>query len=175
MEEQIMKVRTNVRAGGVMLMLLVSAIGLQGFASPAMARPRVVHAAGSFSLAFDLDTIELVPQGQQCLFYVNEVITYTGTLEGTSETVGPVQVRLFATCEEATSPDAVGIPSTFSAVEHFVGTDGKEATFRDVGRTDAAGNYEGIMAVHGDLNGILHVTGSGGPDGRYEGQLVLKD
>ena len=135
----------------------------------------------SFSLEFVLDSIELVPRGQQCLFYANEVITYTGTLEGTSVTVGPVQVRLFATCEEAEAAAAEGVvvPSTFRAVEHFVGTgamDGMEATFRDFGRTDAAGNFEGITVVHGDLNGVLHVTSgaSEGPNGRYEGLLVLK-
>ena len=171
-----MKVRTDVRAGWVMLTLLVSAIALQGVASPAVASSRVVHAAGSF-IEFDLDSIELVPRGQQCPLYANETITYTGTLEGTSETVARSRFGSSPPVRRPTPRESVGITSTFRAVEHFVGTDGTEATFRDFGRTDAAGNFEGIMVVHGDLNGILHVTAPAGaePGGNYEGLLVVND
>ena len=169
-----MNVRTKVETAGVMLMSLASALSFQGLASPVMASSRPVHATGSFELDFDLETIELVEQGQQCLFHVEETITYTGTLKGTSTTVGPVQVRLFATCEEAVAANGAPIPSNFSAVEHFVGIDHREATFRTVGRTDAAGNFEGTIALHGDLNGRLDVVASG-TTGTYDGFVVVTD
>ena len=105
------------------------------------------------------------------------MITYTGTLEGTSDTVGPVQIRFFATCEEVFATEGVGIRSNFSDIEHFVGTggiaEGKEATFRTVGRTDAAGNFEGTIALHGDLNGRLRTVASGA-NGTYEGMVVVE-
>jgi hypothetical protein len=161
-----------------LVVLLVSVIGLQGFASPVMASSPVIPATGSLFVEGDPATFEFVQQGQQCLIQFEEVITYTGTLEGTSDTLGPVEIRFFATCEEVFATEGVGIPSNFSAVEHFVGTggiaEGKEATFRTVGRTDAEGNFEGTIALRGDLHGRLKLATSG-PSGTYEGVVVVRD
>jgi hypothetical protein len=47
---------------------------------------------------------------------------------------------------------------------------------RSAGRTDAAGNYEGVTVVQGDVNGVPHVTSSPAsfPTATYEGVLVVQ-
>ncbi len=168
--------RTHMKVGGLMPILVVSALTPQMFASPAIASSRTIHASGSFSFTIDFDSIELVQQGQQCLFYASEVTTYTGTLAGTSVTEGRVEVKLFATCEEAVNAGpGGGIRSNFRAVESFESDDGRKATFRDVGGTDTEGHYEGIVAIHGDLNGVVNVVGGAGPTGTYDGFVVVND
>lgn len=174
-----MNQRTNVRAGGVMLMLLLSVVGVQGLAAPAEASSRVVHATGTSTLV-DVSFVEVVPRGQQCLLYVDQVTTLEGTLEGTSTTVSPAVIRYFATCEDVFATGGAGIVSTYRSVAHFVGVDGEEATLRAVGRTDAAGDYQGIITVHGDLNGVLHETASAPLPGSpfvstWEGILIVGD
>jgi hypothetical protein len=170
-----MNTRAKLRAVAAMVVSLVSVVGLQG-ATPAMAAPRVVHATGMETIT-GIDFVDIVSRGQQCLLRVNQTVMYEGTLEGTAETVRPSELRYFATCDELMATGGVGIARTFSGVVHFVGADGTEATIRAVGRADAEGNYRGIAAVHGDLNGILveTQTAASGPTATYDGTLVVKD
>ncbi|MET0325422.1 MAG: hypothetical protein ABW219_09385 [Ilumatobacteraceae bacterium] len=173
-----MNTRAMVRAGGATLMSLVSVIGVQGVGASAMASPRVVHATGTATIT-DTEFVDYVSRGQQCIIRVDQVTAYTGDLEGTWESTRPSEIRYFATCDELFATDGAGIPSAFSAVGHFVGTDGSEATLRAVGRTDAAGNYRGIIAAHGEVNGVLQESASfapgSPPNSTYDGILVIDD
>ena len=173
-----MSPRAKVRAGAAMLVSLASMVGVQGVGTtPAKAMPRVVHATGTATLT-DFEFVDVVSQGQQCLIYVNQTIAYAGELEGTSEDVQPSATRFFATCDELRATGSAGIRSTYSATRHFVGTDGKEATLRAFAIGDGAGNYQGIIAVHGDLNGLLHESASPPdfpPTSTYDGVLVVSN
>ena len=154
-------------------MSLVSVVGLQGVGVPATASSRVVHATGTTTLT-DAEFVGVESRGQQCLIYVNQTITYTGDLEGTSEDVEPAQIRFFATCAELEATGGAGIRSMYSVTRHFVGT-GKEATVRDVSWGDGAGTYQGIITVRGDLNGVLHESASPPdvpPTSTYDGLVV---
>jgi hypothetical protein len=175
MEEQIMTVRTNVRASGAVLMLMVSMIGLQGLATPAVASSRAIHATGTETLT-GAANVELVPRGGQCVIYVDQAVKYEGALDGRATSVRPSQIRYLATCDKVLVAGGVGIPSTFRAVTHFVSADGTvEATLRSVGSTNTSGDYKGIETVQGDLNGILQVAGSpfSSPTATYEGSLFV--
>jgi hypothetical protein len=170
-----MNVRT-VRAGGVVTMLVASVIGLPGRDSPVEASSRVIHATGTLTL-LGADSFELVPRQHQCLLRLHQTVAVAGTLEGADSV--EAQIRWFATCDEVFATNGAGIVSTYNAVGHYVGVDGKEATLRDVSRTDAAGDAEGIITVQGDLNGILRETATTPPPGgtlvsTYDGFLVEK-
>ena len=173
-----MSPRAKVRAGAAMLVSLASMVGLQGVgATPAMAAPRVVHATGTATLT-DFEFVDVVSQGQQCLIYVDQTIAYAGALEGTSEDVEPSLTRYFATCDELRATGAAGVRSIYSATRHFVGTDGKEATLRDVAIGDGTGSYKGVITVHGDLNGLLHESASPPdfpPTATYDGILIVSN
>jgi hypothetical protein len=169
-----MNVHTAVRAGGVMTMLMVSVIGVQGRASAVEASSRVVHATGTLTL-LGADSFELVPRQHQCLLRLHQTVAVAGTLEGADSV--DAEIRWFATCDEVFAANGAGIVRTYNAVGHYVGVDGKEATLRGVSRADVAGHVEGIIAVQGDLNGILHETASDPPPGgtvmsTYDGVLV---
>jgi hypothetical protein len=168
-----MSVRTKVKAGGPMMTLLVSAISLQAHPSAAAASSRVVHVTGTLSITA-AEVVDVVSLEHQCVIHLNQTVTYEGDLEGTSQTVRPSELRYLASCDELVATGGVGIRRTFSGLEHFVGTDGREATIRDVGAADAAGNFNGISVVHGDLNGVLHETqtAASGPTATYDGLLA---
>jgi hypothetical protein len=173
-----MNLRAIVRVGGVMLMSLASVVGVQGVgAAPAMASSRVVHATGTGCCAeLDFDSIQLFPQGQNCLFTADtHGGRLSGTLEGTVELVEPEQLLFFDTCEELVADPFKPRADLYRAVSHYVGNDGKQATLRDFGRTDETGFYRGIAVVSGDLNGVLHVSGPGFGPVTYDGILVVKD
>ena len=169
-----MNVRTVVRAGGVMTMLMASVAGLQGRAAPVEASSRLIHATGTLTL-LGADSFEFIPREQQCVLKFHQTVAIAGTLEGTDSV--DAQLRWFATCDEVFATLGAGIVRTYNAVGHYVGVDGKEATLRVVGRADATGDYEGIIAVQGDWNGILDETASDPPPGsplisHYDGFLV---
>ena len=157
-----------------LLILFGSVIGMLILANPSGASSPPVLASGAYTVAIVPGTAELVPQGKQCIVYVETRTTYTGTLEGMSETVGPVQVRFFATCEELVASGFTGIRSVSRAEEHFVGDDGTELTLLLVGRTDTEGIYQGTIVVQGDLQGVLRDEGASGVAGTYEGRLVRR-
>jgi len=159
----------------VMLVLLVSTVGLQSLASPAMASSQAIPVSGSISIEY-VGPFSVVPQGQQgCLVGVNQHLTYSGGLQGYSDTVGPVQWRLFAPCDEVLTSGGA-LPNIVSDVEHFVSNDGRQATFVVIGKNDGFGHFDGTIALHGDLNGSLK-TSEVGRTGiiNYEGKVVFRD
>jgi hypothetical protein len=170
-----MNVGTAVKAGGLITVLAASVIGLPGGVSPVEASARVIHATGTQTL-LGADSFELAAAPpNQCVLDLHQTTELAGTLDGANSI--QAEIRWFAPCDEVFATTGPGIVSTYHAVGHYVGVDGKEATLRYVGRTDAAGDYQGIIAVQGDLNGALHQTGSiplpGAPvSSNYDGILV---
>ena len=148
-----------------------SMLGFQALAAPAQAAEAPMLATGTYTVT-SVSSVELVPAGQQCVAYVEDVVTFTGTLAGTSETVSPAEVRFFATCDELVAAGFSGIRSTFHAVEHLVLLDGTEATLVSVGGTDTEGNFQGTSTLRGGLHGVLHTAGVSGQSGTYEGQVI---
>jgi hypothetical protein len=165
---------------------LVSTVGLYSFASPAMASSEAIPVTGTISwvpvgkcvttATICIGPFGFTPQGQQCLITVHQRLTYSGGLEGYSDTVGPVQWRFFAPCDEVLTSGGAGLPNIVSDVEHFVGNDGREATFVAIGKNDGFGHFDGTLALHGDLNGNLK-TSEVGQTGliNYEGKVVFRD
>lgn len=154
-----------------LLLLAASMLGVQALAPPARVAAAPVLATGTYVITSVL-SVELVPAGQQCVAYVEDIITLTGSLAGTSNTVSPGEVRLFATCDEVTAANFSGIRSNFHAVEHLVLEDGTEASLVSVGRTDADGNFQGTSTLRGGLHGVLHTAGVSGEAGTYEGLVI---
>jgi hypothetical protein len=140
-----------------------------------MASSQAVPVKGSISIMNVLPTFKYFSQGQQCLFTIDQHLTYSGGLQGTSDTVGPVQWRFFAPCDEVLTSGFIGIPNIFSSVEHFVGVDGREATFVVRGKNDGFGDFDGTIALHGDLNGSLQTSEVAFGGVTYEGKVVFRD
>jgi hypothetical protein len=138
-----------------------------------MASAQAIPVKGSISIGY-VGPFSIVPQGQGCLVGVDQHLTYSGGLEGTSDTVGPVQWRFFAPCDEVLAA-AGGLPNIFSSVEHFVSVNGREATFVVLGKNDGHGDFEGTIALHGDLNGSLHTSEVAFGGVTYEGKVVFRD
>jgi hypothetical protein len=155
-----------------LLVLLTTVVAVQALSGLTAASAPPDVATGTWAISV-LPGAELVPQGQRCLLtHFVAVVTYTGTLDGATTTVGGDALWL-ATCDEVVASGFRGIPLVYQVVEHFVSADGKsEATFRSAGRVDAAGVYQGTSSLVGDLQGNIHITGTtaaGG--GTYEGRV----
>jgi hypothetical protein len=155
-----------------LLVLLTTVVAVQALSGLTAASSPPVLATGTWTFAILPETLQLVPQGQECLVHVETTVTYTGAVEGVTTSVGPVDARFFSTCDEFVAAGFVGIANVFRAVAYFVGADGTEATLVSVGRTDAAGVYEGTSSLVGDLHGVLHFTGTSGVGGTYEGRVA---
>jgi hypothetical protein len=154
----------------VLFALLMPVFGVLALADPAAANSgRLIHAAGTFSVTYDFASLQVEPQGQQCILRVQETVTFTGTLAGASATVEPAEAVFFATCDEVlANPEP--FRDEFRDVEYYIGDDGTEATLTAVGAR-ADGVYRGILIVQGDLQGLLHQVGTSA-GGTYEGVLV---
>jgi hypothetical protein len=158
----------------LVLFVLLSVAAFSG-GELATASSPAVRATGAWSATVDLGSIRLVPQGQQCVVHSVTTVVYSGTIRGATVPVTTSDTRFFATCDELVVSGPDGIPSVFSAVEHFTGEDGAQATFISFGMTDANGNFKGESLVLGDLNGIIKQVGSrslGG--GTYQGLVVVE-
>ena len=85
----------------VLVMVLTTVVAVQALSGLTAVSAPAVLATGTWEISLVPDSpVELIPQGQHCLVRAEVMVTYTGTLEGVTHTVGLQGNLWFATCDE---------------------------------------------------------------------------
>ena len=155
-----------------LLLALVLCAALVGVgAAPASADSRV-HADGAFTVAItgppDLQPLP----GGRCLATIPVTLAFDGTLDGAA--TGAIRVAVAAPCDLAFAVP----PGTYADLFLFAGTftgavagEQTSATLVYSGRSRPGGDVRGLIALHGDANGLLRVRATAGAGGTYSGAV----
>ncbi len=145
--------------------LLLTVSLMTASAGGASAAP-AAGANGSFTAAVDFSTLTVQPaaQGTHCELTVSGVLTFTGSLSGTSR--GQTTAYVLATCEEFLGTPPGTYRDLFSYSGDFAGTvDGTPAT--------GTLTYAGVTHPGGAIDARIRLTGDEAAELRADATLAV--
>lgn len=158
-----------------LMVVSIALVALMFAATPSVSAAPPMPASGSFQAQIDFETLQLTPQGNNCILEVEGALDFQGTLEGRAS--GRTTALVFAPCADVAESPPGTFRDVFKSDLHFTGTvDGEPTTAHIVfqGQVAEGGATRAIIRLSDGLIGVLKVEGVVAVGGSYEGRIKVQ-